>query len=65
MDKFILSNEAILIAVRYLFLIILDVKLVLTNVNFFELFVKRMISDVLLEIPHQIIFRIINKGVIL
>ena len=65
MNKLVLSNEAISIAVRDLFLklSVLSVKLILTNL-FFKLFVKflnRPFMDVLPEILQQIIFILPKK----
>ena len=60
MNKLLLSNEAISIAVRDFlkFIIFLGVKLVLTNIILSTIYQinKQTISDVLHEILHQIIF---------
>ena len=60
MNKLLLSNEAISIAVRDFvkFIIFLGVKLVLTNIilSTIDQINKQTISDVLHEILHQIIF---------
>ena len=67
MNKLLLSNEAISIAVRdfFKFIIFLGVKLVLTNNILSSIYQinKQTISDVLHEILHQIIFFITNKGI--
>ena len=65
MNKLLLSNEAISIAVRDFlkFIIFLGVKLVLTNIILSTIYQinNKTITDVLHEILHQIIFYITNK----
>ena len=67
MNKLLLSNEAISIAVREFFKIyhVLGVKLVLTNIILSTIYQinNSTISKLLHEIFHQIIFYITNKGI--
>ena len=68
MNKLLLSNEAVSIAVRDFFKIyhfFFCVKLILTNIFLSAIYQinNKTISDVLHEILHQIIFYISNKEI--